>query len=142
MIKIVGYQHVNGVSFGSEESAITSVFGEPNARHVNDGDIELHYPLCIARLQVDSKIFREFTLLPECEASVNDIRVQWSRAFLSEIQKADSSLFEVVGFVLSLKLGLAFSGFHDDDYSQMAIHAFCVGDWDMFQTRMKPFHFE
>jgi hypothetical protein len=48
-------------------------------------------------------------------------------------------LVEVLGFILSIKLGLAFSGFQDGDEAQMAIHAFRKGDWDLFSSRMRPF---
>ena len=143
MIKIITYQQVNSVSFGSEEVEVIAEFGEPNLRRLNnEKEIELHYPKYIARLSSDSKLFREFTLLPACQASVNDIQVVWKPAFLTTIQKVDTNLVEVLGFILSLKLGLAFSGFQDDDLSQMAVHAFRQGDWDIFLKRMKPFRYE
>jgi hypothetical protein len=59
--------------------------------------------------------------------------------FLANFEKEDPGLVEALGFILSLKLGLAFSGFHEDDPEQMAVHTFRRGDWDMFRDRMKPF---
>jgi hypothetical protein len=142
MIEIAIYQQVNGVSFGCEEVDLIAAFGQPEARRVNrEGEMELHYPNYIARLDASSKRFREFTLLPGCDANINGIRVEWQPRFLSTIQEVDSALMEVLGFILSLKTGLAFSGFHDDDSAQMAIHAFCKGDWDIFRDQMKPFRY-
>ena len=142
MIELTSYRQVNGVRFGSNEDEIVAAFGEPSTRLVNhEGEIELLYPNCIARLEAGSKRFREFTLLPGCEARVNGIHVEWQPDFLGLIQSSDPNLFEVLGFILSLRLGLALSGFHDDDPSQMAIHAFREGDWAIFRQRMKPFHY-
>lgn len=142
-MELTAYQQVNGVSFGSSEAAIIAAFGEPNARRVNhEGETELHYPTHIARFEAGSGLFREFTLLPGCEARVNGIEVAWEPSFLAVVQDVDSELVEALGFILSLKLGLAFSGFHDDDESQRAIHAFREGDWDMFRERMKPFRYQ
>jgi hypothetical protein len=140
MIELSSYRQVNGVPFESKEAAIITAFGEPNFRSVNgDGETELHYVSHVARFEAGSGFFREFTLLPGCEARVNGIQVVWEPSFLAVVQAADPQLLEALGFILSLKLGLAFSGFHDDDVSQRAIHAFREGDWDMFRERMKPF---
>lgn len=143
MIELITYQKVNGVPFGSREAAVIAAFGQPNARRVNhEGETELHYSTHIARFEAGSGLFREFTLLPGCEARVNEIEVKWDPAFLAVVQASDSQLVEALGFILSLKLGLAFSGFHDDDESQRAIHAFREGDWDVFRNRMKPFRYQ
>ncbi len=143
MIQIESYSRINDVSFGSSEDGFVTHFGEPIKRRVNhENEKELHYRDFIARFDAKTGMFREFTLLPECDARINDIQVEWQPAFLSTIQYIDPGLVEVLGFVLSLKLGLAFSGFHDNDLAQMAIHAFQQGDWDHFRHRMKPFHFK
>ncbi len=102
---------------------------------------ELHYADFIARFDSKTGQLYEFTLLPECVASINGMRVEWKPAFLSTIQHLDPSLMESYGFIVSYKLGLAFTGFDDDDRSQMAIHAFQRGLWDADQKDMKPFHF-
>lgn len=143
MIELITYQQVNGVPFGSQEAAIVAAFGDPKTRSVNhEGETELHYPTYIARFEAGSGQFREFTLLPGCEARLNGIEVAWQPSFLALVQVSDPELVEALGFILSLKLGLAFSGFHDDDESQRAIHAFREGDWDIFRERMKPFRYQ
>lgn len=142
MIRICSYQTVNEVHFGSSESVVTDAFGKPTYKRVNhEGEIELHYSNYLIRLDSATKLFREFTLLPGCETRINDVDVDWSDTFLHVVQRLDPELVEVLGFILSLKLGISFSGFHDGDRSQMAIHAFRRGDWDRFRERMKPFHF-
>jgi hypothetical protein len=141
MIEIAAYNHANGARFGCGEAEVIALFGEPVSRIVNrEGELEFHYPKHVARFDADSKQFRELTLLPGCEASLNGIPVIWEPGFLSSLHALDPDLVEVLGFILSLKMGLALSGFHDDDHSQMAVHAFREGDWDQFRPRMTPFN--
>ena len=141
MIEIKSYEHINGVRFGADENEIIRVFGEPGSRRINrEGELELHYANYIVRFEAGSKQFREFTLLPGSVAQVNGVPLVWKPIFLASFEKEDPGLVEALGFILSLKLGLAFSGFHENDPAQMAVHAFRRGDWDMFRDRMKPFH--
>jgi len=45
----------------------------------------------------------------------------------------------VVGFIVLLSLGVAFTGFHDDDESQKAVSVFGKGSYDDLQQKMKDF---
>lgn len=54
----------------------------------------------------------------------------------------NSNTFEVVGFIVFLDLGLAFSGFHDGDEDQKAIVCFARHRWDRFIPDMKPISFD
>ncbi len=140
MIQVESFSQINGISFGSSEQAFVAAFGEPASRRVNRKSAqELHYPDCIARFDAKTGQLYEFTLLPGCVASLNGMHVEWKPAFLSAIQQVDPGLMESYGFIVSYKLGLAFTGFHDDDRSQMAIHAFQRGLWDADKKDMKPF---
>lgn len=140
MIAIEPYATVAGVNFGSSEAEVIAVFGEPDDRLINRvQEIELRYKLFTVRFDNPLQCFREFTLLPGCPASINGLEIEWTPSFLGKIQDLDSDLMEVAGFVVSLKLGVSFSGFHDDDDSQRAIHVFRKGGWDRFKARMKPF---
>jgi hypothetical protein len=140
MIHIISYSGVNGVVFGASEAEFIASFGEPLRRRINsDGEYELHYDDYIARFEAGTGNFREFTIVPECLAKINDIAVQWRPEFLSMVCQSDWELVEALGFVLSLKFGVAFSGFHANETSEMAIHAFRMGDWDSLQALMKPY---
>jgi hypothetical protein len=140
MLTVSTYQGVNGINFGSTEAAVVSALGSPMARLTDgEGCVELRYANCAARFNGESGHFRELTLLPGCEASINGVHLVWEPVLLQTILKLDPALVEVLGFVVSLKLGIALSGFHGGDQSQMAIHVFPEGDWDCFQSKMKPF---
>jgi hypothetical protein len=140
MLSVSTYQGVNGVSFGSNEAAVVSALGHPLERRTDhQGGVELRYACFTARINGEPARFTELTLLPNCEASVNGLRVVWAPVLLQTILKMDPALVEVLGFIVSLKLGIALSGFHDGDQCQMAIHVFREGEWDCFRSKMKPF---
>jgi hypothetical protein len=140
MIKINSYKDISGVIFGSSEADVIAFFGEPSRRSVNrEKEKELNYTDFILRFDADSGQLRECTLLPGCEGMINDYIVSWNDDFLKWLILEDSCLMEVLGYVVSLKLGVAATGFQDGDESQKAIHAFRKNDWDMFRKRMRPF---
>jgi hypothetical protein len=140
MIAINSYTDINGVPFGAGKTEVISVFGKPaNQTKNREREEEFHFTDFILRFDASTNRLREASLLPGCKGTINGSPVLWDRRFLSWLAAEDEDLQEVLGFVLSLKLGLALSGFHDDDDSQKAIHAFRFGDWDMFKNRMRPF---
>lgn len=142
MIQINSYKDINGLAFKSREADAIAVFGQPVRRDKNrEQEKELHFSDFILRFDASSDDFREITLLPGCAGAINGNLISWDDNFLRWLVSEDQDLKEVLGFVLSLKLGIAISGFHDDDESEKAIHAFRYGDWDMFQDRMRPFKF-
>jgi hypothetical protein len=140
MIQINSYKGINGFAFGSSEADAIAAFGEPVRRSTNRRqEKELHFSDFVLRFDATSGEFREVTLLPNCVGAINGNVIAWDDRFLCWLALEDHDLMEVLGFVLSLKLGISISGFHDEDESQKAIHAFRYGDWDMFRSRMQSF---
>ncbi|MDH4416412.1 MAG: hypothetical protein QE485_04240 [Acidovorax sp.] len=140
MIKIKSYGDINGVPFGGFEAEIIAKFGQPIRQTKNrENEKELHFSTFILRLDANSNQLRECTLTPECRGQINDKEVMWNEGFLQWMASEDKNLMEAFGFIISFKLGIAVTGFHDGDVSQMAIHAFRKNDWDAFLKRMKPF---
>ncbi|MRW94193.1 hypothetical protein GJ699_29890 [Duganella sp. FT80W] len=139
MIQINSYKNVNGLAFGSSEAEAISIFGLPIRQAINrEQEKELCFSDHTLRFDAKSGELREVSLLPQCSGAVNGKPVSWDEGFFDWLKTQDGDLKEVLGFVLSLKLGIALSGFHDNDESQKAIHAFRYGDWDMFKNRMHP----
>lgn len=143
MIKINSYKDISGVGFGGSEADAIAFFGQPVRRSVNrEQEQELHFTDFILRFDANSGQLRECTLLPECRCMINDHHVSWNDDFIQWLASEDAGLMEVLGYIVSLKLGIAVTGFHDGDESQKAIHAFRQNDWDMFRKRMRPFHLQ
>jgi hypothetical protein len=57
---------------------------------------------------------------------------------LSAFLRVDHSPQEDVGFVIFRTLGVAVTGYHDDDPGQQAIHCGARGVWDEYSARAKP----
>jgi hypothetical protein len=57
-----------------------------------------------------------------------------------ELLKMDQYPVVCLGFLVFLQLGIASSGFHDDNSSQYAIRAFPKGSWDKYLKRAKQFN--
>lgn len=140
MTQINSYEDINGVCFGSSEADVIAVFGAPvSCQRNREQERELHFAEFIFRFEASSGALREFTLLQPSVGAINEHAIAWDDSFLRRIMAADRNLMDVLGFVVSLKLGIAISGFHENAKSRRAIHAFRYGDWDMFQNRMSPF---
>ena len=139
MIEINSYENINGIAFGCSVSHAINFFGQPTRQSKNsEKEVELHFPDFILRFDSTTGQFREISLLPKCDSAINGKLIVWDEKFLYWLASEDQNLVDALGFVISLKLGIAVSGFHGDE-SQKAIHAFRYGDWDMFQNRMRPF---
>jgi hypothetical protein len=136
----IRYESINNVAFGSDELSVLAALGSPQKRSVNrEQEQELHFPGFVLRFDAQLKGLRECTLLPQCDGTINGISIIWTEQLLDWLATEDHQLRYWVGFIVSLKLGVMVSGFHDHDESQKAIHAFKKGDMDMFLDRMRPF---
>ena len=56
-------------------------------------------------------------------------------------KSGQADTFEIMGFVIFFPLGVALSGYHDNDPSQKAVLCFAEGRWDRFRQRMKCIDF-
>lgn len=140
MIEVISYKTIDSLHFGSTESAAVALFGRETKRRIGGNkETELHYPDLILRFDAQSNQLRECTLLPSCECTINERATSWNNDFLEWICDEDGDLMEAYGFVVSFKMGIALTGFHDGDDAQKAIHVFRLGDWDMLKHRMRPF---
>lgn len=101
----------------------------------------MFYDGFILRFDSEAREFRECTLLPGCNARVNGVDVECGSGFFSWFLMQDNELKGIYEFIVSIKLGLALSGFHDGDCSQRAVHVFRRGEWDRFSGDLKPFKF-
>src|SRR5687767_9324901 len=129
MIRIISYKSINGVDFGASQSEVITQLGKPiKIGKNNEDELEFDYSSFVLRFEALSSQLRECTLLPNCQASINGVEVIWSYDFLRWLCSQDSDLKDLGDFVLSLKLGVSVSGFHDGETSHQAIHAFKRGD--------------
>lgn len=77
-------------------------------------------------------LYDQEDLFANSEKSV--LQFLWQRTGRSET-------FEIMGFVIFFPIGIALSGFHDDDPDQKAVVCFAEGRWDRFRPRMNRIEF-
>ena len=140
-MKIQTYEYVDSLRFGqSTKTDCVAVYGRPNSVRKNRYDVEeFHYDDFVLRFDPSDETLRECTLLPRKKAFIGDIPVTWDRAFLVAACTEDGSPVDAYGFIVMRKLGIAVTGIHDDDASQLAVTAFSKGEFDEFMESAKPF---
>jgi hypothetical protein len=111
--------------------------GAPESTRTNrSGDEVYRYPS--VSLTFDLEGLAEVGLLPEAKPRIGPVDVLSPKGF-SSLLRLDGQAYECVGLIVLLNLGLAVSGVHDNDRSQLAVTAFRRGRWDRLQDQMKPF---
>jgi len=99
----------------------------------------LEYKHLIVRFAPKTLTLRECTLLPFVDASVNGIRITWDKDFLRRACEQDQDPRDVYGFIVLASLGIAVTGVHDNDESQLAVTAFSRGDFDDLLPASAPY---
>lgn len=132
------YESVDTLKFGvsTKEDCVTE-YGAPNkVRMSRDNEEECHYDDLIVRFDKSTQKLRECTLLPVKSAVVaaaaGEIPVTWNRDFLLRACQLDGNPVVAYGFVILPTVGIALTGLHDGDSSQVAVTVFCRGDFDAY----------
>lgn len=126
------------VTFNMSPEDVAQIIGPPDSidDHNTNELEERRGSVAIRYSNQDFKIV-EVSFLPKVQLiyhGVDLFRKNYVIDFLSQYDRP----FEFVGFVVYLGLGLAMTGFHDNDESQKAITVFRRGHWDEFQDRLRP----
>lgn len=143
-MQIEPYVTIDSLRLGesTREDGIAS-YGEPrNVRMNRQGVEEFHDDDFILRFDPAAANLRECTLLPEKEATIRDISVTWDWTFLRMLCASDGNPLESYGFLIFPTLGIAVTGIHDSDRSQLAVTVFSKGDFDEWIDAATPFDVE
>ena len=140
-MRIDPYRSFGSLRFGeSKREDCVGCYGEPkDIRNNREGVEELHYENFIVRFDPTTNTVRECTLLPKATATIEDIEVTWDQAFLRRACDRDGDPQDVYGFIVLKSLGIAVTGIHDQDDSQLAVTAFSEGDFDVLLGEATPF---
>lgn len=133
---------VENVRFGSGPDEAKKEFGVPSSESATrTGHLELGYPGLILRYDKEQGALCEVTLVPEEDVAwlLDGRAVTWDRSFLYALCAASNRPEQWVGFVVLRDLGLAFSGFEEDDEGQLALTVFRDGYWDKYASHFKLF---
>lgn len=136
------YNGIGPLRFQMAQDEVESLLGPPARRMKDrDGEIELMYPTLSARFDPNSRSLVEVSFLPGSELIVDGIYIFEDRSGFATLAFRDGDPRERVGFVLLYRFGVAMTGFHDNDESQLAVTAFCSGRWDSLRSSTKPLLF-
>jgi hypothetical protein len=140
-IQITPYVSFGALMFNkTTKDECVLLLGEPlNKRTNRKGAEEYEYQQFIVRFNTATPTVRECTLLPYTNASIDEITVTWDKTFLRQACEKDSSPRDVYGFIVFNRLGIAVTGIHDDDESQLAITAFSKGEFDDLLLKSSPY---
>ncbi|MFD1747407.1 hypothetical protein ACFSE1_18210 [Rhizobium helianthi] len=143
------YISVNDIKFGSKSEELSSIIGiDPKIKNTKNGEKRYEFGIDCPHFTYSSNDQLEevsFSQYVSRQIFLLERRLSWDDG-LSNLQYAyelskRSNTFEVVGFIVFLELGVAFSGFHDGDADQKAIVCFTKHRWDRFIPEMRPVHF-
>jgi hypothetical protein len=142
-MQIIPYKSVGELRFGIAKDQCLKLLGDPNTIRFNrKGFEELEYNGLIVRIDPASHKVCEFTLLPLTNGNIDGIEITWDKDFLAKACKIDGSALDIYGFIVLRKLGIAVTGIHDDDRTQLAITVFSEGAFDKLLARGYPFNMD
>lgn len=125
MLRVLPYKSVSNVLFGASKADCIATLGVPEKSGLNrEGLEELKYSGLIVRIDPSLDRVMEFTLLPFCEGTIEGIEITWDKPFLFQLCQIDGEPREVFGFIVLPKIGVAVTGIHDGDSSQLAMTVF------------------
>jgi hypothetical protein len=140
-MKIRPYECIDSLRFGESTKAdCIALYGQPKNVRKNRYNVEEYrYDDFTLRFDLTNNTLRECTLLPCKDAVLGSIPVTWDRDFLVAACNEDGNPVEANGFIVMLKLGIAVTGIHDNDDSQLAVTAFSKGVFDDVLVGAKAF---
>jgi hypothetical protein len=140
-MKLLPYQGIDSLRFNvSTQSDAIALYGAPATDRKNRNNVtELHYKDFILRFAPITETLRECTSLPYAKATINNVDVTWDDTFLRQLCKLDDAPRDASGFIVFPALGLAVTGIHDQDESQLAITLFDRSDLEEFVRGSAPF---
>lgn len=126
------------VAFGMRTDGVIAVLGEPLIKSTNFRK-RMTYDYDFVNIGFDSKsTVVHIGFVPGANVEFENQSV-FLRETFEKLVKLDSEAKQVVGFVVLLKFGIAFTGFHDEDQSQRSISVFVAGAYDELIPKMKTF---
>jgi hypothetical protein len=136
--EIEPYIGAKPILFGMSEETVVATLGPPLRKSRNfRKELSLDYPLM--NVGFDNRgLVCHIGFLPDSEIFFGKLPVFLPESF-RELCQLDGSPKEVLGFIVLLSLGIAFTGFHDSDESQRSVTVFPVGHYDALRPKMVDF---
>jgi hypothetical protein len=141
VIHIEPYKSFGPLRFGvtTKDECIANLGKPVRTSRSREGIEEYHYNDFIVRFQPATNVVQECTVFPYTFATIGDIEITWDEVFLRRACERDSNARNVLGFIVLNRLGIAVSGIHDGDESQLAVTVYAKGLFDDLLPQGTPF---
>ncbi|MGU3163880.1 hypothetical protein [Vibrio cholerae] len=134
------YVGVGPIRFGMDPSDVGKVLGKPDSISTSGrGETEEHRGDITIRYDSETNCVVEMSFCPDSDLMLDNERLYSSNDLTKYLMSKDPQPVECFGFLLFLNLGIAATGFHDDDADQLAISVFIKGRWDSMKDSFTPF---
>lgn len=142
-IEITPYSEFGKLRFDkTTKDECIRLMGNPAKKRMNRGGVEEYdYEQFIVRFHPKTLSVQECTLLPFADAIIDGIAVTWNKEFLRMVCEKDQDPRESYGFIVLFRMGIALTGIHDDDESQLSVTAFAKGLFDDLLPLSRQFDF-
>lgn len=140
--EIIPYIGIDKVAFGFTPEGVSSFWGAPErTRPTKLSQLEeIRSNLyCRYSRHLDVWALVEVSFTPGVIVSCMNIDIFRDKRAFSKLLAMDNSPYEVYGTIVFLKLGIAVSGLHDENESQLALTAFAKGHWDQYKNRFRRY---
>jgi len=125
------YVGAGPILFDMKPTDVEVVVGKPNSTSISGrGELEEYRGDITVRYDSETNGVVEISFGPDGGLTLDDQDLYNSGDVTKFLLSKDSSPVDCFGFLLFLDIGLAATGFHDDDEDQRAISIFRRGRWD------------
>ncbi|QWV94291.1 hypothetical protein KP004_03655 [Geomonas oryzisoli] len=134
-ITIISYESVGPIRFKDTTEDVVLSCGTPNTTTAaRNGDFIHHYNWGLVRFSHEKGTVQEITLFSNTKPVIHGIDLFNDREALQKITKLEKNLYEFVGFLFLLDLGISLSGFHKEE-SERVVAAFSKGAADHLKPK-------
>ena len=139
-MNLIPYVGVGSIRFGMTPEKVAAVLGKPDSTTTSGrGELEEHRSEMTLRYDSEGNELVEISLYPDSGLNLDGENLYGSTDLTRYLLSKDPNPVECFGFLLFLKLGIATTGFHDEDEDQEAISIFKKGLWDSMRDNFTPF---
>jgi hypothetical protein len=140
MFEIHPNQGAGSLSFGDSPANTIRKVGQPRKEGKTPGGrFEQRFDDFALRFTGSPLQLTEMTFWPNADLRWRGRSLFGDPSTFRAVLADDGNPLEDVGFVMAMRLGIAFTGFHDNDQTQLAVTVFAPGTWDHLCLDAQPF---
>lgn len=138
LLQIEPYAGVGPLRFGMSEAEISALIGEPSLPKISRQDGEKWF-FDHLTLVLEKRMIVEIGITRDANATLAGIDLFHDPGSFKKLCEIDSDPKEILGTIILFNLGISLTGFHDNDYDQLAATAFELGRWDSLRPQMRDY---